>query len=116
MCGQGNKVKGPPSAAKSLESQAAAGMGSKAGSSGDQGAEALMAHLLSKAKFEGGPWDSQEASAGEKYALHVYVWMFVGARVCVGTFMRLLARCSYVDESVQDAVAANPASNPPLAR
>jgi hypothetical protein len=77
VCGQANKgkAKAPPSVAASLESQAAAGMSSKAGSSGDGGAEALMAHLLSKAKFEGGPWDEQEASPCEK---------FTSACVCVG--------------------------------
>jgi hypothetical protein len=64
--GQADKGKEPPSAAKTLESQAAAGTGSTTGSAGDRGAEALMAHLLTKAKFEGGPWDAQEASSGEK--------------------------------------------------
>jgi hypothetical protein len=63
---QADKGKEPPSAAKTLESQAAAGTGRTTGGVGDRGAEALMAHLLTKAKFEGGPWDAQEASAGEK--------------------------------------------------
>ena len=48
--------KQPPSAARALEA------GQQGAGAGGDSAQALMAHLLTKAKFEGGPWDAQEAS------------------------------------------------------
>ena len=43
-------------------------------------AETLMSHLLTKAKFEGGPWDAQEASSGDMY---IYVYVYVNVYVCL---------------------------------